>query len=212
MNKTEWRKEEKVLYLPKNKPMTLEVPEMKFACIRGEGDPNGPHFPEYIEALYAFSYTLKMGLKKSPAPPAGYCDYTVYPLEGVWDLKEEAREEYKSSGGKLNKKDLVFTLMIRQPDFVSASLFEQMKTLALEKKKLTRLADLSFETITEGLCVQMIHRGSYDSEPGSFALMEEFCRAEGHKRKSKVHREIYLSDFRKVAPEKLKTVLRFQVE
>lgn len=206
--KHEWRKKEKALYLPKNEPGIIDVPEFKYFVIEGEGNPNSESFPEYIGVLYSLSYAVKMSYKKG-IEPSGYFDYTVYPLEGVWDIKEETRADYT---GTINKDDLVFKLMIRQPGFVNQSFADTIMRLTKEKKPHQLLDSVKFEVIREGLCVQMLHLGHYDTEPASFKLMEEYAAAEGLKRKSKVHKEIYLTDATKTTPEKLKTVLRFQVE
>lgn len=208
MPKHEWRKKEKQYYLPKAKPAVIDLPEFQFLSLSGAGNPNEEAFTECIRTLYAVSYAIKMNAKKLPEPPVGYQDYTVYPLEGVWDLNEQGRAAYD---GTFDKDDLVFQLMIRQPDFVSESFFEDMLTLTQQKKPNPRLADLRLERLTEGPCVQMLHLGSFDDEPASFERMEAFAESQGLRRLSKVHREIYLSDPKKVAPEKLKTVLRFQV-
>lgn len=205
--KHEWRRQEKQFYLPKNKPEVINIPEFQFLSIYGEGNPNGKSFPEYIGVLYAISYAIKMTLKKS-TPPKGYVDYTVYPLEGVWDISEEAKKTYD---GRLNKDDLVFNLMIRQPSFVEASFVAEMIALTQKKKPHSLLEHVKFQKISEGACVQMTHIGPYDDEAATFKTMEDFAAKNGLHRLSKVHREIYLSDFRKVSPEKLKTVLRFQV-
>jgi len=205
--KHEWRKKEKQYYLPKTKPEVIHIPTFQFLTIDGEGNPNSDTFPDYIQALYTLSYAIKMTLKKGNQPE-GYYDYAVYPLEGIWDIKAEAR---KTFDGTINKDDLVFKLMIRQPDFVEGGFVKEMMEQT-KKKKLALLEEVKFEKITDGHCIQMLHVGSYDNEPESFKLMEEFAEKEKLKRLSKVHREIYLSDFRKVAAEKLKTVLRFKVE
>ena len=205
--KHEWRKKEKVVYLPKNKPELIEIPEFKFFTIEGEGNPNNNSFPEYIGVLYSLSYAIKMSPKKG-IEPKGYYDYTVYPLEGIWDLNEEAKKSYN---GTLNKDDLIFKLMIRQPGFVTEEFAQKILEITKVKKPHELLDKVKFETISDGLCIQMMHLGSYDNEPESFKQMEEFSANEGFQRISKVHREVYLSDARKVAPEKLKTVLRFQV-
>ena len=207
--KHEWRKKEKALYLPKAKPEVIDIPSCKFLMIKGEGNPEEQMFSDCISALYSVSYAIKMTLKKATPHPKGYMDYTVYPLEGVWSLNKKAIKEFD---GTINKKDFIYTLMIRQPDFVSEAFFKDM--LALTKKKASNelLDTLTFESETEGRCIQMLHVGPYDDEPASFAIMEDFARDQGQKRLSKAHREIYLSDFRKVAPEKLKTVLRFKVK
>lgn len=207
--KHEWRKIEKGIYLPKNKPEILDIPAYNFITIEGEGNPNSDFFAECIAVLYPISYAVKMNPKKQEIKPKGYYDYTVYPLEGVWDINEEAKKRFT---GTINKDDLVFKLMIRQPDFLDVNLFKEMLELTKAKKPNKLLDNVKFERIAEGKCVQMMHIGSYDNEPESFKIMEEFAEKESLLRESKVHREIYLSDFRKVAPEKLKTVLRFQVK
>ncbi len=206
--KHEWRKKEKGIYLPKNQPEVIDIPEYQFLTINGEGNPNNDSFFEYIQVLYAVSYAIKMSPKKG-IPLKGYYDYTVYPLEGVWDINDIAKQNYT---GTINKNDLVFKLMIRQPHFVDAAYVSKMIALTQTKKPHRLLKEIRFEKITEGKCIQMMHMGSYDSEPESFQKMEIFASDLSLKRKSKKHREIYLSDFRKVAPEKLKTVLRFKVD
>jgi len=208
MKKHEWRKKEKDIYLPKNTPEVITIPPFKFLTISGAGNPNSPHFSDYITVLYSISYAIKMTLKKTNDLPLGYYDYTVYPLEGIWDINDEAKKNYS---GKLNKDDLVFNLMIRQPDFVSIDYFNAILKGVKIKKPNVLLDEVKFQTLEEGQCIQMLHVGSYDSEPESFKKMEEFAHKNGLSRKSKIHREIYLSDFRKVAPEKLKTILRFSV-
>lgn len=205
--KHEWRKHEKDLYLPKNEPVALDIPEMKFFTIHGQGNPNGEQFPEYVSALYAASYAIRMSPKQGKAPDT-YREYTVYPLEGVWDLTQEAKDR---SSGEFTKEDFVFTLMIRQPDFVEESFAEEMLEFVRKKKPHPLLDQVRFETMTEGPCVQMLHLGPYDDEPASFARMEAFATENHLTRLSKLHREIYLTDARKTAPEKLKTVLRFRV-
>jgi len=206
--KHEWRKTEKKYYIPKAIPELIEIPKFNFFSIRGEGNPNNKSFAEYIGVLYSLSYAVKMSPKKGLAPP-DYSDYTVYPLEGIWDINEAARESFN---GTIDKDTLVFNLMIRQPYFVTRDY--AMETI--ERNKINKpqklLEDVKFETIEDGKCVQMMHLGSYDNEPESFGIMESFATNNKLERISKIHREIYLSDVRKVAPEKLKTVLRFMVE
>ncbi len=205
--KHEWRKKEKAVYLSKNAPEFIQLPAYQFLSISGKGNPNSEAFSEYISVLYALSYAIKMTLKKE-CELEGYFDYTVYPLEGVWDISEEAK---KAFDGTVNKNELVFTLMIRQPHFVTANFVEKMKVLTRARKPHRLLDQVKFEKIEEGPCIQMLHIGSYDTEDASFRRMEHFAQTQQLERLSKVHREIYLSDFRKVAPEKLKTALRFQV-
>ncbi|MBU0528738.1 GyrI-like domain-containing protein [bacterium] len=206
--KYEWRKAEKKFYCPKPKPEKVVIPKFKFFTVAGEGNPNDEYFAEYIGALYSLSYAVKMSLKKGIVPK-GYFDYTVYPLEGVWDINEDAKKEFS---GTLNKDDLVFNLMIRQPNFVNQEFADMIIELVKKNKPHELLDKVKFDEIKDGTCVQMLHLGRYDDEPRSFKLMEEYAEENGLVRKSKVHREIYLSDARKVAPEKLKTVLRFQVK
>lgn len=207
--KHEWRKKEKKIYLSENQPELVEIPEFKFLTIEGEGSPQNKIFAEYIGVLYSVSYAIKMNLKKEEKQPSGYFDYTVYPLEGIWDITEEAKKTFK---GTINKNDLIFKLMIRQPSFVTDDYFLEMLEQTKKRKPHSFLEQVTFEKITDGKCVQMMHIGSYDDEPQSFKVMEDFAEKENLSRISKDHREIYLTDFRKVAPEKLKTVLRFKVE
>ena len=209
MQKHQWRKKEKPLYLPENKPEVITLPSFKFITVAGQGNPNSPFFADYITALYSVSYAIKMTLKKREAKPDGYCDYTVYPLEGVWDITEEAKKKFD---GRLNKDDFVFDLMIRQPKFISEEYFLEMLELTKQKKGYPLLDKVKFKEISDGTCVQMMHIGPYDNEPASFEMMESFAAEQGLVRLSKRHREIYISDFRKVAPEKLRTVLRFKTK
>lgn len=207
-SKYDWKKQEKLFYGPKSKPEIIEVPAFKFFTIKGKGNPNDSFFGDYIGVLYSLAYTIKMSLK-SGQEPDGYYEYSVYPLEGIWDLSDEAKKFYN---GAINKNDLVFKLMIRQPDFVSDGYATEVIKRIKVKKPHALLDQVQFETIEEGKCIQMLHVGSYDSEPASFKQMEQFAIEQGLKRKAMNHREIYLSDARKTAPDKLRTILRFQVE
>ena len=204
--KYEWKKQDKGLYLPKNQPEIVMVPPMRFFMLDGRGNPNNEDFAEAVGVLYSLAYAVKMMPKKG-VTPEGYYEYSVFPLEGIWDLAPEARELKV-----LDKDSLVYTIMIRQPDFVTEEIAKRAAEAAAKKTKHPLLSKVRFGCIDEGLCVQMLHIGHYDSEPASFAVMEEFCRAYNLNRISKVHREIYLSDARKTPAEKLQTVLRFKVE
>lgn len=204
--KHDWKKLEKRYYAPGSEPELVTLPAFKFFTVRGRGDPNGPDFPSYVEALYAASYGVKMSPKKGNAPE-GYVDYAVYPLEGVWDLSDEA----KARGGAFTKDELVFTLMIRQPEFVTEAFAREVLAAVRAKKKGPRFDELRFELIEEGPCVQMLHEGPYDDEPASFARMESFAAERGLRRACKTHREIYLSDARRTEPARLRTILRFRV-
>lgn len=204
--KYEWRKKEKEYYIPKEKPQLVEVSEFKFFTIQGEGNPNSEEFSQAIGVLYSLSYAIRM-MPKNGINPDGYFEYTVYPLEGTWDLKEEAR-------GKeiLDKDKLIYTIMIRQPEFVTDEVVKTAMEIVKKKKPHPLLDKIKFESIKDGLSVQMLHVGSYDDEPKTFSVMQQFCDENNLKLKTKVHREIYLSDFRKTEESKLKTVLRYIVE
>ena len=205
--KTDWKKAEKQFYIPKTLPELVKIPPFRFFSIRGEGDPNEKPFQENIGVLYSLAYAIKMSPKNNFAPK-NYIEYTVYPLEGIWDLTEEAK---RSGSMVLDKAQLVYNLMIRQPDFVTPEFASEAIERTKKKKYHPLLEKVRYETIEDGFCIQMMHIGSYDDEPASFRQMEEFCQQNGYTRESKRHREIYLSDFRKVAPEKLRTVLRFRI-
>lgn len=204
--KHEWKRMEKEIYGPKNKPEIIKVPKFKFFTISGEGNPNSEEFSEAIGVLYSLSYCIKMMPKKGKTPQ-GYFDYVVYPLEGIWDLNDEAKAK-----GVIDKDSLVYKIMIRQPDFVTTELAEEALKIVKKSKPHILLEKAAFEIIEDGQCVQMLHVGPYDSEPESFAKMEEFCAENKLVRDGKTHREIYISDARKTEPEKLNTVLRFKVE
>jgi hypothetical protein len=205
--KHEWKKADKQYYLPKTKPEIIKIPPFKFFSILGEGNPNDKPFQENIGVLYSLSYAIKMSPKNNFAP-GNYFEYSVFPLEGIWDLTPEAK---KSKSGSFDKSQLVFNLMIRQPDFVTQDFAIEAIERTKKKKYHPLLEKVKFEIIEDNNCIQMLHSGSYDSEPASFKSMEDFCLENGYKRESKQHREIYLSDFRKVPLDKLKTVLRFRI-
>ena len=209
MEKYEWKKKEKDLYQPKSKPEIIDIPSFKFFTLEGNGNPNDEFFADYVGALYSLSYGVKMSYKKG-IEPKGFYDYIVYPLEGVWDLTEKGREDYKK--GFINKEELLFKLMIRQPDFVDEAYAKFIVEEAKKNKPNALLNDVKFEEIEEGKVVQMLHVGSYDSEVESFKIMEEFVKESGFERAEKLHKEIYLSDARKVEAEKLKTILRFKIK
>jgi hypothetical protein len=202
--KVDYKKDFKHLYLPKTLPEVIEVPSMSFLMINGLGDPNGEDFAKATEALYSLSYAVRMSYKKDVVP-VGYYEYTVFPLEGVWDLLDYSKPATK-------KSNLKYTIMIRQPDFLTEDLFELFLEQTKKKKPNPFLDNVRFEDMEDGLCCQMMHLGSYDDEPESFARMEKFCLERGYDRASKLHREIYLSDPRKSEPSKQKTVLRFSVK
>ena len=204
--KIEWKKTEKQLYLPGNDPAVITVPKMKYFSISGTGNPNSEAFQEKISVLYALAYAVRM-MPKSGVTPEGFQEYTVYPLEGIWDLSEEGRQS-----DVLDKDQLVYKIMIRQPDFVTPEVAATAMEKARKKVPPALLDQAVFEEMEDGLCVQMMHTGTFDSEPESFAKMDRYLTENGLVRTSKIHKEIYLSDFRKTKPEALKTVLRYFVK
>lgn len=206
--KHEWRKHEKEVYCPKQKPTLIRVPRYKFISISGEGNPNKEPFTERIRALYPIAYGIKMISKKPGMAPDGHYDFTVYPLEGLWDINDEAKRNFT---GTIDKDDLVYKIMLRQPDFVTKSYFFKILDISKKKKPNPLFDEVEFAEMEEGLCLQMLHVGPFDTEAETFRIMEEYASDQGLIRESKLHREIYLSDFRKTSPEKLQTVLRFKV-
>lgn len=203
--KREWRKEEKALYLPKGKPEQVVVPVQKFFMIQGKGDPNKAEFAEKIGVLYSLAYAVRM-MPKSGYTPAGYEEYTVYPLEGVWDLSEECAKL-----DALNKEEYVYTLMVRQPDFVTPEVAERAFDQVKRKKPHPFLETASFATMEDGLAVQMMHLGAYDDEADTFQIMDDYLKEKGLERHLLSHREIYVTNVNREHPEKQKTVLRYFV-
>ncbi|MGD9567755.1 MAG: GyrI-like domain-containing protein [Sedimentibacter sp.] len=203
--KFEWKKQEKGLYLPKEKPELITVPQQKFFMISGKGNPNSEEFSEKIGVLYSLAYAVRM-MPKQGYTPYGYFEYTVYPLEGIWDLTEEGRQS-----STLKKDELLYTIMIRQPDFVTQEVVNMAFENVRKKKPHPLLDEATFDTIEDGLSVQMMHIGSYDDEPQSFEQMKKFIQENNLEITTLRHREIYISDARKTEKSKLKTVLRYIV-
>jgi hypothetical protein len=202
--KIDYKKDFKHLYVPKNEPEIIDVPVMQFLMVSGSGDPNGDEFSKAVEALYSLSYAVRMSYKSANVP-SGYYQYTVFPLEGVWDLLDYTKPA-------TDKSNFKYTLMIRQPDFLTSEWFEYFLEQVSKKKPNPYLEKVRFEEAADGLSCQMMHLGSFDEEPRSFARMEAYCEEHGYVRASKIHREIYLSDPRRTESAKLKTVLRFPVK
>lgn len=192
-------------YSPKLIPEIVEIPKSKYFCIKGKGNPNKPDFSERISVLYTMSYAVRM-MPKNGFTPQGYFEYTVYPIEGLWDLEEEGR-----NSEKLLKDELIYTLMIKQPDFVDDDIFNKALEISKKKKPNKLLEEIYLDSMEDGLSVQIMHIGSYDNEPISFDLMKKFIKSNSLEIKSLIHREIYISDARKVTPDKLKTILRYRV-
>lgn len=202
--KVEYKKDFKHLYMPKTLPEIVEVPRMTYLMIDGTGDPNSEGFAKETETLYSLSYAVKMSYKSDDVP-TGYYEYTVFPLEGVWDLLDRSKPP-------TDKSNLKYTIMIRQPDFLTDNGFKRFLEQTKKKKPNPFLENVRFEQWEDGWSCQMMHIGSFDDEPESFARMEAFCDEQSYIRTSKIHREIYLSDPRKTESAKLKTVLRFPVK
>ncbi|KUO53559.1 MAG: transcriptional regulator [Desulfitibacter sp. BRH_c19] len=205
-DKLDYKKEYKDLYIPKAKPTIIDVPTMNFIMIDGKGDPVHEEYQLAVSTLYGLAYTIKMS-KKNEMQPQGYFEYVVPPLEGLWWI----------SGGSFDFKrrdNWLWTSMIRQPEFVTPDVFDWACKECSSKKPELNIEKARFETFTEGLCVQMMHIGPYANEPESIQLMRDFMAEHdlvdgtGSQRK---HHEIYFSDPRKTAPQKLKTVLRHPV-
>lgn len=192
---TDLKKEQKDLYAPPPEPTLVEVPAMRYLMGDGKGDPNEADFALAVEALYSLSYTLKFSMKA-----AGF-DFKVMPLEGLWWAGNP--EAFLSR----DMSEWQWTAMIRQPDSVTADMLEEAKTAVEAKKGLKDLGQLRLETLAEGRSVQMMHIGPYSAEASDIARMHDFMRAHGLDFAGK-HHEIYLSDPKRCAPERMKTVLR----
>lgn len=210
MEKFDFKKEYKDLYMPKTEPSIVTVPEMKFIAVRGSGDPNtSAEYKQAMEILYGLSFTIKMS-KMSGSQPDGYFEYVVPPLEGFWSVDDGIFDGLNIT----DKSKFHWISVIRQPDFVTESVFEQARAEA-EKKKKTDISKAEFITVSEGLCVQSMHIGSYDSEPSTILKMREFAEKNGYSEDlsdTRLHHEIYLSDPRRCAPERLKTVIRHPIK
>lgn len=204
----DYKKEYKEFYLPPKTPGIVEIPAMNFIAVRGQGDPNQPDgaYQAALGMLYAVSFTLKMSSRGGHAIP-GYFPYVVPPLEGLW------RQEGAEAIDYARKADFQWTAMIRLPDFATEADFAWAVGEAAEKKGLD-LSPVEFFPYREGLCVQCMHLGPYDSEPATIAAMDAFAREQGYVTDTageRLHHEIYLSDPRRTAPEKLRTVVRHPI-
>lgn len=206
----DYKKEYKEFYMPKNKPSIVEIPKMNYIAVRGKGDPNAEdgEYKKSIGLLYAIAFTIKMSYKGSYKID-GYFEYVVPPLEGFW------RQDGNVGVIDYNNKDgFNFISVIRLPDFVTKKDFDWAIKEATEKKK-QDFSKVEFFTYDEGLCIQCMHIGSYDSEPATVALMHEFMEENGYEldiTDVRPHHEIYLSDPRKSDANKLKTVIRHPIK
>ena len=205
----DFRKEYKEFYLPKSTPQIVMVPKANYIAVRGQGDPNeeGGAYKAAVGVLYAVAYTIKMS-KLGDKRMEGYFDFVVPPLEGFWWQDDVDGIDYS------HKDSFHWISVIRLPDFVKQEDFAWAVETAAQKKKLDCSA-AEFLTVDEGLCVQLLHLGPFDNEPESVAKMDAYLAENGYENDfggKRLHHEIYLSDARKVAPEKWKTVIRHPVK
>ena len=205
----DYKKEYKEFYMPKERPSIVSVPPMNYIAVRGKGDPNQEdgEYKQAIGLLYGIAYTIKMS-KKGDHQIEGYFDYVVPPLEGFWWQDGVEGVDYT------HKETFNWISVIRLPDFVTREDFEWAISEATKKKK-EDFSKVEFFTYEEGLCVQCMHLGPYDDEPATVEKMHAYMTEQGYEldiNSDRLHHEIYLSDARKVAPEKLKTVIRHPVK
>ena len=205
----DFKKEYKEFYMPKNKPEIVTVPKANYIAVRGKGNPNeiDGAYQQAISILYAVAYTLKMSYK-TEHKIEGFFEYVVPPLEGFWWQDNVDGIDYA------DKAAFNWISVIRLPEFITQKDFEWAVETASEKKKLD-CSSAEFLTIDEGVCVQIMHIGAFDDEPQTVALMDEYIAQNGYENditESRLHHEIYLSDARKVAPEKWKTVIRHPIK
>lgn len=201
----DYKTTEKEFYQPRTTPSIIDVPKMTFITVDGKGDPNtNEEYTAAVELLYGLSYAIKMSNKT-------VLEYVVPPLEGYW----EVADDFKGGGAPItDKRKFIWTMLIRQPDFVTAEVFEHAKATFAKKKPGLDVSKARLETIHEGLCVQVMHVGAYDDEPATIAALDKHAIDHGYvidMSASRRHHEIYLSDPRKVASEKLKTVIRHPI-
>ena len=204
----DYKKEYKEFYLPPKHPGIVTVPAMNFLAVRGQGDPNkeGGAYKQALELLYGVAYTIKMS-KMGNHKLAGYFDYVVPPLEGLW------RQEGVHGVDYSRKADFRWISLIRLPEFVTKEAFDWAVREATEKKQ-RDFSPVEFFSWEEGLCVQCMHIGPYDGEPATVAAMEEYTKRQGYEEdlgKGRFHHEIYLSDARRCKPERMKTVIRHPI-
>lgn len=205
----DFKKEYKEFYMPKGKPEIVTVPKANYIAVRGKGNPNeeGGAYQQAVGILYAVAYTLKMSYK-TDYRIEGFFDYVVPPLEGFWWQDGVDGIDYS------DKSTFNWISVIRLPDFVTQKDFDWAVKTA-EKKKHLDCSKAEFLTINEGLCVQIMHIGPFDDEPATVSIMNEYLLKNGYENDfsdSRLHHEIYLSDARKVAPEKWKTVIRHPIK
>lgn len=205
----DFKKEHKEIYAPKKRPGIIEVPPVTYVAVRGSGDPNeeGGAYQQAIAVLYAISYTIKMS-EKGTRQIEGYTDFVVPPLEGFWWQDAVEGVDYA------HKEAFNWIAVIRLPDFVTREVFGWAVEEATAKKKID-CSIAEYLRVREGLCVQCLHVGSYDDEPATVEAMDAFAREQGYEidlSEERRHHEVYLSDARKVTPDKLKTIVRHPIK
>lgn len=205
----DFKKEYREFYMPKNKPEIVQIPKANYIAVRGEGDPNeeGGAYKQAVGILYAVAYTLKMS-HKSDHKIEGFFEYVVPPLEGFWWQENSDGIDYR------NKETFHWISVIRLPDFITKEDFDWAVETATKKKKMD-CSKAEFYTVEEGLCVQIMHIGPFDDEPATVAIMDQYLADNGFENDmtaTRLHHEIYLSDARKVVPEKWKTVIRHPIK
>lgn len=211
MDKMDYKKAYKDIYQPKTKPELITIPPIQYVVVQGKGNPNTSEvYQEAISLLYSLSYTIKMS-KMSDHKIDGYFEYVVPPLEGLW----WGEDGYFDGVNIVDKDKFCWLSMIRLPEFVTIDIFEESKKILKKKKPELDVDKLEYRVIDEGLCVQLMHKGSFDSEAQSIAKMNQFIEDNGlvtDINDERCHHEIYLSDFRKTKTENLKTVIRHPVK
>lgn len=200
--KYEWRKQEKELYGVKTKAVLVDVAKQKFITIKGQGNPNEEDFSNRISALYSVAYVIKMLFKKA-ALNNEINDFTVFPLEGLWQ---------KGDRVEFDKNDLSYILMIKQPTLITEEIYYQAMEIVKQKKPNDLYEEIAFKEFEEEKAIQILHLGSFDDEPQSFEKMDKLATELQLKRTSNVHREIYLTNKNRTSEEKQKTILRYSVE
>jgi len=209
MDKIDYKKSEKYLYLPKG-PAIVQVPEMVFFAVEGQGDPNtSPAYQEAMEILYGLSFTVKMS-KMGGDMPEGYFEYVVPPLEGLWWTEEPGFD----GRAPVDKSAFHWLSLIRQPEFVSEAVFAWARDQLAKKKPDLDLSAARFLRWEEGLCAHVLHIGPYDGEPATIEKLDAFLAEQGYVPDfsgQRRHHEIYLSDPRRTSPERLKTLIRHPV-
>ena len=223
----DFKKEYKEFYMPKNEPEIVKIPPMNYVAVRGKGNPNVEcgDYQQAISILYAVAYTLKMSYK-TDYKIEGFFEYVVPPLEGFWwqgeqhpvdaEMRTDRTDRRENVKGidYSNKDTFNWISVIRLPDFITEKDFAWAVQTATKKKKID-CSPAEFLTIDEGLCVQIMHQGSFDSEPATVALLEDYLKEQGYENninEQRLHHEIYMSDARKVATEKWKTVIRHPIK